>query len=378
MNDACKLSPRTGLGNAHTHLTQAIRNVRLCTMANCPFRALTRRPVLWSLAALAVLIGAYSAAWLVLAERATAYVDAWATMQRARGYDVRWAAMDVGGYPFALDVQIERPSVRAEPAQSGWHWTTDRVRLHTRPWRWFDYDVMASATHRVAFADQVYALDAADLRGHVVIGARDWTRATLDVNAMALRRGQTSVAELVDGTLVVERFAAPAGPHTERTLRLETRLNGLSIAGLAASPLGPQIRYVGSVVEAFSRPPAALTSSALTRWRDDGGVLEVRKLDLRYGPLMLGANGTVALDMDLQPQAAFSARITGLFEAVDALHDAGVLRDGNVLTAKLVLGALGKRDEATGETSITLPLSIQDRTLHAGPLELGRVPRVVW
>ena len=272
MNDACKLSPRTGLGNAHTHLTWAIRNVRLCTMANCPFRALTRRPVLWSLAALVVLIGAYSAAWLVLAERTTAYVDARATMQRARGYDVRWAAMDVGGYPFALDVQIERPSVRADNAQSGWHWTTDRVQLHTRPWRWFDYDVTAPGTHRVAIGDQVYALDATDLRGHVVIGARDWTRATLDVRGMALRRGQTSVTELVDGTLVVERFAAPAGSHSERTMRLETRLNGLSIVGLSASPLGPQVRYVGSVVEVFSQPPAALSPTELTRWRDDGGV----------------------------------------------------------------------------------------------------------
>ena len=54
-------------------------------------------------------------------------------------------------------------------------------------------------------------------------------------------------------------------------------------------------------------------------WRDAGGTVEVDRMTFAYGPLKLEANGTVALDTGLQPQAAFSIRAEGVFRAVEAL-----------------------------------------------------------
>jgi len=85
----------------------------------------------------------------------------------------------------------------------------------------------------------------------------------------------------------------------------------------------------------------------------------------------------LALDADLQPIGAFTTRIEGFFETVNALHEKGLIRSQDAVTAKMVLGVLSKRNDA-GRISLTVPLTVQERRLYVGPVPLAVIPPVRW
>jgi len=88
-----------------------------------------RRPTRLGLAVAAVLLvllGAYTAYWLIAAKRITDGVAVWAQAERAGKIDVSWHRIGVGGYPFdcrvALDNAVLRdgrltPSPRTPPTE---------------------------------------------------------------------------------------------------------------------------------------------------------------------------------------------------------------------------------------------------------------------
>ena len=113
---------------------------------------------------------------------------------------------------------------------------------------------------------------------------------------------------------------------------------------------------------------------ALAAWRDGGGVLDISALSLDWNGLRLTADGTFALDRELQPEGALSARIDGVDKAVDSLVAAGTLDARAGFAVKIANKALaGGKDGAT-----PLPLSIQERRFYAGPVPLFRLKPIRW
>jgi hypothetical protein len=90
------------------------------------------------------------------------------------------------------------------------------------------------------------------------------------------------------------------------------------------------------------------------------------------------ATGTVALDGRMQPVGAFTARIQGFFEAVEALRARGLIRGRDASMAKLVLGAMARPAPGGGPPVLSLPVTLQDRVLYAGPVALVRLPELRW
>jgi hypothetical protein len=66
-----------------------------------------------------------------------------------------------------------------------------------------------------------------------------------------------------------------------------------------------------------------------------------------------------------------------LFEAVDALTRSGTVRAQDAGMIKLVFGLLMKPG-ANGEKTLSVPVTVQNRTLSIGPVKLFEVPAVVW
>ena len=85
-------------------------------------------------------------------------------------------------------------------------------------------------------------------------------------------------------------------------------------------------------------------------WRDGGGSLEIQHLALDWGPLDLTASATLALDDQLQPMGAGSARLVGYAETLDALAPHGAISRSAATAAKAVLSLLantpGRRQSA--------------------------------
>jgi len=117
---------------------------------------------------------------------------------------------------------------------------------------------------------------------------------------------------------------------------------------------------------------------AIQKWSDKGGTIEIEALKVAYGPLRLQADGTLALDGELQPIGAFSGRAEGFYETVDALRERGLVRGRDATAARFVLGALAKQPEWGGPAVLELSLSIQNRRLYTGPVPLLELGRLRW
>jgi hypothetical protein len=116
---------------------------------------------------------------------------------------------------------------------------------------------------------------------------------------------------------------------------------------------------------------------ALAAWRDDGGTVKIDRLAVDWPPLGLSGNGTLALDRDMQPILASSCAIRGLFDALDGLVRASLIKDQDARVIKLVLGLLSRR-AADGVQELTVPVTVENRTLYVGPAALLKVPALVW
>ena len=130
-------------------------------------------------------------------------------------------------------------------------------------------------------------------------------------------------------------------------------------------------------LQVMGRIASTFDAVALADWRDDGGTIEVTALAFTHGTLTVDASGTVALDRDLQPIGAFTAKAQGFLQAVDALQAAGVIAPRDAVTARIVLSALVRRDGA-GAASLSVPVEIQAGLLHAGPVPILRLPKLTW
>jgi hypothetical protein len=143
-------------------------------------------------------------------------------------------------------------------------------------------------------------------------------------------------------------------------------------------PLGGDLTRAALTAKLIGTLEAGPWPEALDRWRDAGGTIEVTRLQLLYGPLTLTADGTLALDKAEQPIGAFNARIVGASRTVDALRQRGLIEDMNSVAAKVMLGLMARKPLDGGEPVVAIPLTLQDRTLHAGPIALAVIPEIRW
>ncbi|MBY0430081.1 MAG: DUF2125 domain-containing protein, partial [Rhodospirillales bacterium] len=142
--------------------------------------------------------------------------------------------------------------------------------------------------------------------------------------------------------------------------------------------LGRKVASVQAKGEVKGQIPKGPLPAALDHWREQGGTVEVERLGVHWEPLHLTAGGSLALDQELQPIAAFSASVQGFFETVDAFQNAGLVRARDASMAKVVLGMMAKTPPGGGAPMLTVPLTVQNGILSAGPAVLGPVPRLAW
>ncbi len=325
----------------------------------------------------------YVAFWFFMADQVRDGITAWAEVRRVEGMAVGFERLDIGGFPYTLRVEIDSPRIAAPHAAVPWSWRTDGLVARMPPWNLNRVTLRTPGTHTltrgvgnatltVRARAQTAQADLIFSGGRLV--AADADLRDLDLTAPDTGRTVTVRQAVIAADLPATRDDAPEAP----ALRLDTRIDGLRLPDRANLPLGSEVDSLTLTAEVTGT--VAMTTSpveTLSLWRDDGGTVEVRRLALVYGPLDLQADGTMALDADLQPVGAFSARAEGFFETVDALRKRGLIRSSDAATAKLVLGVLARKAD-NGRAQISLPLSVQDRRLFAGPVPLAVLPRIDW
>jgi len=333
-----------------------------------------RRLLLVLLALLVLAAGGVSALWLWSARRIPDEIAAWAARERQAGASVAWQGLSVSGFPLRLRVSLTEASYGRSAGAPIYAVTAPRLDGSAWVWNWGSWALRAPEGARLTLpaSDLRPALDAAaaDVTGAVSI-TRDGTNLALTASTVTGNGFQAARAET---HLILP--AAPAGNHLESDGTLALDVTQLSLPA--------EVPALGRVIEAVSARatlkgaiPAGPTPQALARWRDEGGTLQVQLTRLVWGPLQANADGTIALDAQLQPEGALNTTIVGPGAIPDAMVASGAMRPNDGQLAKIALQLMSKPG-ANGTPEVTLPARVQNGSLYLGPARLLAMPKIAW
>ncbi len=337
-----------------------------------PGKLLSYRHLRWIVASFSVAVVVWSGYWMIVAGQIYDRSTMWVVQQQEAGFYINWNSFDVSGYPFSLDVDI-RGIVVTAPTQ--WRWSADDLKVHGRFWDWSEFDVSSTGTHRFDLTwrdrQRTFALNAKSLKARIAVDGLAFKAISIQLTNVDVSDRQQRLGGLDSGQITLKKRAP-------RNDALELRLQGMEITGLSQSPFGSDIARLSARAELVGQVPASLTGDELARWRNLGGVIELRYINLGYAGIDLRMEGTLALDGELQPIASLTTRLQGYDSIITVMQDRGILGGPEALAARVVVGALSTADPATGEPSLDLAVTLQQRTVRAGPFVLGKIPPVIW
>ncbi len=333
-----------------------------------------RRLPISLLVLLAIGAGAYSAWWFWLAGEAHARFESWVEGEQAHGRNVSYENFTVSGYPGPLLINVDTLSIDHVPG--GWTLSMPAVDVTLKPWK---FNVLtgsalspANLAVRTGPATGTYQLQMAQNTFQAVISrAASLDLAFKGVDIQNLGTGEKLRTDTLTASLT--RGSVPI----YATLELEAK--EITLPATLNAALGDELKSLQLRVDASGTYlPNGLNANSLEAWRVNGGALDVTNLAIIHGPLGMKGAGTFALDENLQPVGAFTAKITGYNAAIDALSRINAIPPGNAAIAKIVLSAIAKVPNGGGPKMIEVPLSAQDQYLTVGPVQLLRLPRIVW
>jgi len=343
-------------------------------------RALRRGMTVFLIAAgLSIL---YVVAWFALASAFRDNAESWITARRAEGYVIGFSGFRLGGFPLALRLDLDRPEIAPPGAPGAWAWKGGKLIVKQWPWAPGRIVLRALGPHRLVAE---FPQGRTELKGRArkieVQLALDgaWpARAGLDITGLDMAGNGGARLALDRGSVRFQRLGDADADYRTPTMDLTITADSAILPPGFPLPLGRLVERLRLKGVVLGRVPEGRPGEALAGWRDQGGAVDLRELDVAYGPLALSASGTLALDADMQPIGALTAKVRGFFQTVDRLRQAGLIEARSAVTAKLVLGVLVKKPSGGGVPSLNLALTVQNRKLYAGPVPLAQIPEIRW
>lgn len=353
-----------------------------------------RRLVIAFCALVALAVLAHGVYWWIIADEFRNGIAAWVDERRAAGWTISHAAPAIDGYPMRVRAIIGNPDIAIPGTASGdsvrWRWQSDRLGLELQPWKLHDILFSIVGQHRVyayrGKRQEKFEATLGSASGQVRIASDGRMEfIVLDVGAVEASRLGTPeilrVGRLGLTLFMLERSgdaaAKPAGGEPTGPV-FSASAEYIVLPKEGRYPMGRTVRKIAintKLIGHFALAPTL--AQTLAAWRDAGGTVEVRRIDVVWGKFDLSGEGTVALDGALQPIVAMTARIKGYRETVDALVETGFVRGRDALATKLVLGFIARATPG-GKSQLTVPLTIQNRVLSAGPAQVIKVPAIDW
>ncbi len=340
-----------------------------------PFRSafpsavpLARRLLLGGLGLLLLLGLGQVLLWHWMAGQVEAGLGAWEAARRAEGWVVEHGAPVRGGWPLAVRLRV--PDFRM--ASEGMEWRTPSMDLAVALLRPRRLEVGLAGEHRLRIGAVEWPVTAERLTASLPVERRALPSEAV-IEGGGLRAGGFGVAGL---RLDLETHEAAA--EGEPGLALRGGIEGVELpAGVAG--LGQRLERAGlDAVLTGPVPPAGRPRARAIAWRDGGGTLALRRLDLAWGPVTAVLQATLSLDQGLQPMGAGTLRLTGAEAALEALVAAGVVAPRGAGMARMMVGMLGRVPPEGGPPRIEVPATLERQRLSIAGMALGRIEAWQW
>ncbi len=320
--------------------------------------------------------------WTALASRLRDEYAAWTRSAWAHGWVATADHQTLGGFPFTATLTLDgfqlRGGVSAVPG--GLTWDSDRLTLElglSHPSQLFvrpegHEQLRLSGVQPIVFtADHILA---SVPLGRVSAGQKQ----RLDLEAESIAGGVAHSDHPTD--VRIERLSFRLAAQREISGRTDAAL-GLDVRDIQLPdtgrwPLGATIPSLRAELGLSSPRLPPDTAAAAAAWRTGGGRLDLRSLDLRWGPLDVSGHAALGLDERLQPEGKGVAQLVGADAALDALSNGGAIPAGLGATAKAVL-ALMARPAPDGH-GVVLPVAVKHGTVSVGKIPIVKMREIDW
>ena len=123
--------------------------------------------------------------------------------------------------------------------------------------------------------------------------------------------------------------------------------------------------------------PGTFALEDLIAWRDNGGTIDIERIQFERAPNKLIVKGTLALDADLKPIGAGTIDVSGLATFLNEQEKAGRITKSEANFLNLAILVLSKTTQQPEKTMIRIPITAQNGKLKIGSFSLFDLPGLI-
>ncbi len=328
------------------------------------------RVVLSAIILIAMFIAAYVYWWNQVSGQLLAEATQWEEARLKEGYEISHTAFEISGFPYRVklstqDINIRNPLHERKPKLE-----MEELWLIAQPWNITQF-VFGTAGPLTTNWSHKNSLRKMTITPEEFIGSGDFTLdGKIENLALDIRRADYQFSW--QSSFFVERsqiHTRPAPDATDIEIDIAVQIDNVDIAEGGNPYLGDNIKTIDITGTLKGKIDRGNLKGSLQSWRDDGGILDLTKIDIKWGPADVVADGTLTLDGKMRPLGAFSTKIAGYRQILQALAKNGRIQVELAATAAFGLDLLAKTNEQ-GIKTLTMPVTAQDGGLYLGPVKL--------
>lgn len=326
---------------------------------------------------LLLIIGGISVYWYVVARQVSEGYLAWIAARRAEGWTVSSAVgPTLAGWPRVggIDVVDFRIAGGQPDVPQGVSWETEHLLLGLDLLHPDHLDVLASGGQRIGQMGAPgvpYTTELTRLRVPLRSAAP-----TAEVTVRALRVAADGLAIGAARALLT---ADPNAGKGQAAVVVNLNTQEIVLPAQVNWPLGRRVASLSGdvAINGPIPPPLGLVADAHA-WRDGGGAVDLRRVNLHWGPLDGSLSGTASLDQDLQLTASGAVRASNYAETLDVLAERRIIGADAALAAKAVLSLLASAPAGGGPAEVEVPFTIGGRVVAVRGIPLVKLPALQW
>lgn len=291
---------------------------------------MNRRAAL-SLGILVAILIAYIFYWFDVKSDVVARYSAWQKEQTAAGATIS-PDISVGGFPFAVtlrcdDFKYERPDA--------FRISVPDLKLSVNPLTPFRITATSESASKFYFYKANYTF--------------------------------TTKALMVS---VARPLFKPHGKN-DNGLFIQVRLTSLGLDETHKVALGNLVQELSFKAKLKGVPPMFDDKKSIESWRDAEGSVDLDRVFLNWGSLLVNSKGNLTLDKNLQPNATLSSTVSGYEQAIDVLRDQNQVQPIMASVIKAAFKLLeDPKTPPTEAKTIHVPIQIKDSKLSIAGVDI--------
>ncbi|WP_041803042.1 DUF2125 domain-containing protein [Micavibrio aeruginosavorus] len=153
-------------------------------------------------------------------------------------------------------------------------------------------------------------------------------------------------------------------PYTR--LRIDAEL-GVYLTGPGTDAMWPTWRQMEKVHLSLDIPPSIHAGM---------NSVPIHNLDISVDQSRFIGNGLLQLDSAGQPAGMMNMRIVGIDHVIEQVRKDGTIDKQKAMMISTLMRGFEQPDPETGAMAVSVPLTLRDRWLYAGPIMLWQIPPV--